>query len=48
MRYLVELNNFESPSEKLAREKKEAEARGASAALLQGSGFRVQGSGFRV
>ena len=28
MRYLIELNNFESPSEKLAREKAEAEARG--------------------
>jgi len=33
MRYLIELNNFESPSEKLAREKKEAEARGEAPPL---------------
>ena len=30
MRYLVELNNFETPSEKYEREKAEAEARGES------------------
>ena len=30
MRYLVELNNFESPTEKHVREKAEAEARGES------------------
>ena len=42
MRYLIELNNFESPSEKLAREKAEAEARGSSVSLGV-EGFRVWG-----
>ena len=43
MRYLIELNNFESPSEKLAREKAEAEARGPldlGSCLFEGLGFR--------